>query len=42
VNKERAAFDASAASHRLGQLANPQQRGTPDEHGDEPADQFNF
>ena len=26
VNKERAAFDASAASHMLGQLANPQQR----------------
>jgi hypothetical protein len=42
VNKERAAFDASAASHRLGQLAYPQQRGTPDAHGDEPAGQFNF
>jgi hypothetical protein len=42
VNKERAAFDASAASHRLGQLAYPQQRGTLDAHGDEPAGQFNF
>jgi hypothetical protein len=30
VNKERAAFDSSAASHILGQLAYPQQRGTPD------------
>jgi hypothetical protein len=29
VNKERAALDASAASHTLGQLAFPQQRGGP-------------
>jgi len=28
VNKGRAAFDASAASHMFGQLAFPQQRGT--------------
>ena len=37
VNKERAAFDASAASHMLGQLAYPQQRGTPDAPAHEPA-----
>jgi hypothetical protein len=42
VNKDRAAFDASAASHRLGQLAYPQQRGTSDARGHEPAGQLNF
>jgi hypothetical protein len=42
VNKERAALDASAASHMLGQLAYPQQRGTPEAHGNEPAGQLNF
>jgi hypothetical protein len=30
VNKGRAAFDASAGSHMLDQVAYPQQRGTPD------------
>ena len=42
VNKERAAFDVSAASHMLGQLAYPQQRGTPDARAHEPAGQLNF
>jgi len=42
VNKERAVFDASAANHRLGQLAYPQQRETSDARGHEPAGQFNF
>jgi hypothetical protein len=42
VNKERAAFDASAASHMLGQLAYPQQRGTPDTRAHEPAGQLSF
>jgi hypothetical protein len=42
VNKERAALDASAASHMLGQLAYPQQRGTSEAHGNEPAGQLNF
>jgi hypothetical protein len=42
VNKDRAAFDASVASHRLGQLAHPQQRRTRDALGEEPAGQFNF
>jgi hypothetical protein len=42
VNKERAAFDASAASHMLGQLAYPQQRGTPDARAHEPSGQLNF
>jgi hypothetical protein len=42
VNKERAAFDASAASRMLGQLAYPQQRGTPDARAHEPAGQLNF
>ena len=37
VNKERAAFDASAASHMLDQPAYPQQRGTPDARAHEPA-----
>jgi hypothetical protein len=42
VNKERAAFDVSAASHRLGQLAYPQQRGRSDAGDHEPVGQFNF
>jgi hypothetical protein len=42
VNKERAAFDASAASHTLGQVAYPQQRGTPDTRAHEPAGELNF
>jgi len=42
VNKERAALDASAASHMFGRLAYPQQRGTPDAHAHEPAGQLNF
>jgi hypothetical protein len=41
VNKERAAYDASAASLKLGQLAYPPQ-GTPDARPHEPADQLNF
>jgi len=41
VNKGRAAFDASAASHMLS-LAYPQQRGSPDARGHEPARQLNF
>jgi hypothetical protein len=40
VNKERAAVEASAASHMLGQVAYPRQRSTPDAH--EPAGQLNF
>ncbi len=42
VNKERAAFDASAVSHMLGQVAHPQQPGTPDARAHEPAGQLNF
>ena len=42
VNKGRAAFDASTASHMLSQLAYPQQRGRPDALGHEPARQLNF
>jgi hypothetical protein len=42
VNKGRAAFDASAVSHTIGQLAYPQHRGAPDTHADEPAGQLNF
>jgi hypothetical protein len=42
VNKGRAAFDGSAVSHTIGQLAYPQQRGAPDGHADEPAGQLNF
>jgi hypothetical protein len=42
VNKERAAFDASAARHMLGQLAYPQQPGTPDVRAHEPAGELNF
>jgi hypothetical protein len=30
VNKERATFNASAASHTIGELDYPQHRGTPD------------
>jgi hypothetical protein len=42
VNKERAAFDASASGHMLGQKAYPQQRGRPDARAHEPAGQLNF
>jgi hypothetical protein len=43
VNKERTAFDASAANHMLGQMAYPQQGGTPPHaRAQEPADQMNF
>ena len=42
VNKGRAAFDASAASHMLGEVAYAQQRGTPDARAHEPAGQLNF
>jgi hypothetical protein len=42
VNKERAAFDASAVGHMLSQVAYPQQRGTPDARANEPAGQLNF
>lgn len=42
VNKGRAAFDVSASSHMLGQLAYPQQRGTPNARAHEPAGQLNF
>jgi hypothetical protein len=42
VNKERAAFDASAASHMLDQLAYPQLLGTPDARAHEPAAQLSF
>jgi hypothetical protein len=40
VNKGRAAFDASAASHVLRQLAYPQQQSMPDARGHEPALNF--
>jgi hypothetical protein len=40
VNKERTAFDASAASHMVGELAYPQHRGTPDARAHE--GQLNF
>jgi hypothetical protein len=40
VNKELAAVDAPAASHMLGQVTYPQQRGTADAH--EPAGQLSF
>lgn len=43
VNKERAAFDASAASQKLGQLANPSPSpGAAVTHIDEPAGPLNF
>ena len=42
VNKERADFDASVASHMPGQLAYPRQWGTPDARAHEPAGQLNF
>jgi hypothetical protein len=43
VNKERAAFDASAASQKLGQLAYPPPSlGAADTHADEPAGPLNF
>jgi hypothetical protein len=42
VNKERAAFDASAANHMFGRLAYPQQRGKLDAHAHEPTGQLNF
>jgi hypothetical protein len=42
VNKECAAFDASAVSHTIGQLAYPQQRGALDARAHEPAGQLNF
>jgi hypothetical protein len=42
VNKERAAFDASAANRILGQPVYPPQRGTPDGRAHEPAGQLNF
>jgi len=41
VSKERAAFDASAASYRRGQLAYPPP-GTADARAREPADHLNF
>jgi hypothetical protein len=42
VNKERTTFDASAASHMVGRLAYPQNRGTPDARAHESAGQLNF
>lgn len=42
VNKDRAAFGASAASHTIRELADPQQWDTPDARGHEPAGQLNF
>jgi hypothetical protein len=42
VNKERAAFDASASSHMLGKLTYPLQRGTLGARAHEPVGQLNF
>jgi hypothetical protein len=42
VNKKRATFNASAASHTIGGLDYPPHQGTPDARAREPAGQLNF
>jgi hypothetical protein len=42
VNKERAALDASAASHMLGELVYPPQLGAPEARANEPPGRLNF
>ena len=42
LNNERAALDASAARNMSGELASPQQRGTPEARANEQAGRLSF